>query len=218
MSVSLNSWKHQRLKPSNPSQLKELWGMGTLRGKYTSTGISDVASSGYGQSGFSKGSELARLPFHCQKSHSVVTDEEWRQLCSSNRVYPHWRPFHTSKPRACGTTLQLGLGHTQLFSGFHDTGYPKPLHTLLEKRGVISLCPWSGHPPLPSSALSLSLSSNPISLVVPKSLQLKPLSSAFRGLQVFHYPPHLTPALLLHWDINSLRAGLDPVSGWNLGT
>lgn len=76
MSVSLNSLKHQRLKPSNPSQLKELREMGTLAGKHTSTVISDVASSGYGQSGFSKGSELARLPFHCQKSHSVVTDEE----------------------------------------------------------------------------------------------------------------------------------------------
>lgn len=36
--------------------------MGTLTGKHTSTVISDVASSGYGQSGFSKGSELARLP------------------------------------------------------------------------------------------------------------------------------------------------------------
>lgn len=61
------------------------------------------------------------------------------------------------------------------------------------------------YPPLP---LSLSLSSNPttLALVVPKSLQLKPLSSAF------HYPPHLTPALLLHWNINSLRAGLDSVS------
>ena len=164
-----------------------------LVGKYTSTVISDVASSGYGQSGFSKGSDLARLPDRSQ--FSLMRSEDG---CVAAAVcillidlFTAVNPVPVAPHCSWGwDAVSCSVVSMTPAIRSHFTPYWRKEATSCSALGLDT------HPyPLPESQFKPHLSSGSR---IPASL---PFSSS----------PHPCPAP--SWNINSLRAGLDPILG-----